>query len=505
MATMLSRLRKSFRRKSSHRRGSRPGHHDIEDDGYSDTGTLRSSQSSVRGSVSSLGSSASSAARRHHDPKDRRDTAKDPQWQRSTPSVIESNRVMFNRQLHCDVMFVVGEGGALVGAHRFVLVSRSDVLYRMFCGPLAETRPVVIPEVTEDVFHQFLEFLYVDEVLLTPKNVTPLHYLGRKYDVEPLVQQCLEFLHARLTCDNACSILEQAHCFDEHELYEASFEFVRENARECLASVAVHDLCRGCLERLLSEDALEVGEHALFKTALAWAEVSLEKKQEAIDASSVRQELGGLLHLIRFPAMTARVLRERVFPVGVLTPAEEKAVMGYKDRSRPTADPFVAQGRQRVLCRFQNTSRVRCSSQSAEWTAAITFTCDRDFMIHAISIFSCTREEQQANVRFSFLQLGEIDIYNRIPEYQHTHVFQRRVDALKTLTIPVNPPAPFLADVSYTLVLQANMAACFGGSDGMGTVVACDDVTFRFRDAQVKLNGTTVSEGQLPSFVFSVW
>ena len=87
-------------------------------------------------------------------------------------------------------------------------------------------------------------FLYVDEVSLTPDNVTLLHYLGRKYDVEPLVQQCLEFLHARLTCDNACSILEQAHRFDEHELYKTSFEFVKENVQSCLASVAVHDLCR---------------------------------------------------------------------------------------------------------------------------------------------------------------------------------------------------------------------------------------------------------------------
>ena len=84
----------------------------------------------------------------------------------------------------------------------------------------------------------------MDEVRLTPDNVTPLHYLGRKYDVEPLVQQCLEFLHARLTSGNACSILEQAHCFHEHELYRAAFEFLKENVRPSLDSPALHDLCR---------------------------------------------------------------------------------------------------------------------------------------------------------------------------------------------------------------------------------------------------------------------
>lgn len=430
----------------------------------------------------------------------------DTQWQRVTPSVIESNRVMFNRQLHCDVMFVVGEGRALVGAHRFVLVSRSDVLYRMFCGPLAETGPVVIPDVTEDVFRQFLEFLYVDEVSLTPDNVTPLHYLGRKYDVEPLVQRCLEFLHERLTCDNACSILEQAHCFDEHELYKTSFEFVKENVKACLSSVAVNDLCRGCLERLLSADDLDISEQLLFKATLSWAEASLEKKDLAIDAQNVRQELGHLLYLVRFPAMTELALRERVFPTGVLTPEEVKAVKEFKDRSRASAEPFVGRGRQRLLCRFQNVSRVRCSNQSeaSKWTAAITFSSDRDFLLHAIDIFACTREGQLATVRFSILNgYDQIDLYNRMNKYQHTHNLQGHVEGVRILNISISPPQTLRAKVDYTLVLQAEMAACFAGTDGVATVT-CDDVTFRFRDAAVKMNGTTVSEGQIPSFVFSV-
>eukprot|EP00916_Digyalum_oweni_P015400 GHVL01025205.1.p1 GENE.GHVL01025205.1~~GHVL01025205.1.p1 ORF type:complete len:251 (+),score=-3.76 GHVL01025205.1:258-1010(+) len=250
---MLSRLRESFRRKSSRRRShSRKG---IEDTSENDTDTLRSRSRSLASSFTSLDSSISSSTTRGRSKlNDSTSTLQsrprqpspnpDTQWQKATPSVVECNRTMFNRQLQCDVTFVVGESRALVGAHRFVLVSRSDVFFRMFCGPLAELGPVVIPDVTENVFRQFMEFLYVDEVSLTPDNVTPLHYLGRKYDVEPLVQQCLEFLHARLTCDNACSILEQAHCFDEHELYKTSFEFVKEDVTACLATVSVHDLCR---------------------------------------------------------------------------------------------------------------------------------------------------------------------------------------------------------------------------------------------------------------------
>ena len=123
----------------------------------------------------------------------------------------------------------------------------------------------------------------------------------------------------------------------------------------CLVLVLIVRMClhSDCLERLLSVEELEISEQLLFKAALAWAEASLEKKRVTVDAENVRKELGRVLHLIRFPAMTFTVLKERVFPTGVLTPEEVKAVVEYKERGRPSCEPFVCRGRQRVVHRFQ--------------------------------------------------------------------------------------------------------------------------------------------------------
>nr|KAG5711350.1 hypothetical protein BaRGS_006047 [Batillaria attramentaria] len=483
---MLSRLRKSFRRKSSRRSAPRD---EVCDTWRSSRASSVYSTASA-GSLSSLDSSVSTRRKRSAGPA-KSDHLLDPpdtQWQA------------------CDVTFVVGDSGALIGAHRYVLLARSDVFFRMFCGPMAETGPVVIPDVDEDIFRQFLEYLYVDDVSLTPDNVTPLHYLGRKYNVEPLVQQCLEFLHARLTSDNACSILEQAHCFDEHELYKASFEYVTEHVQQCLDTVAVHDLCRDCLARLLAMDQLEVSEQLVFKAALAWAEASLEKKQMDIDAENVRRELGPVIHLIRFPAMTFQELKERVLPTSVLTPTEIKAILDFKHRMCPTADPFASRGRQRRLHRFKTVSRIRCSSRpdSTRWTAAVTFCCDRDFFLHGLQVFACTRHGQHAHLWFSVLEGQEqLDLFNHTQEFNHTYALSGDIDGVKTHSITISPPLELRASVDYTLVLQANMANCYSGSDGMATVTH-DDVTFRFRDAPIKMNGTTVSEGQIPCLVYSV-
>ena len=171
---MLSKLRRSFRRKSSR---SLHHHHRPRNDDFAsaadssavdtDTESARYTSlpsQSVSSSLTSLSSfrsgelSGSARSLLKGGAAQRSAPAHpDSQWQRATPSVVECNRTMFNRQLNCDVVFVVGGRRALVGAHRFVLLSRSDVFYRMFCGPMAESGPVVIPDVTEDVFRQFLE------------------------------------------------------------------------------------------------------------------------------------------------------------------------------------------------------------------------------------------------------------------------------------------------------------------------------------------------------------
>ena len=61
----------------------------------------------------------------------------DCRWSVRQSSVVSSNRYMFDRQLACDVHFVVqgyGDAHAVTfGAHRYVLLSRSPVFNRVFC------------------------------------------------------------------------------------------------------------------------------------------------------------------------------------------------------------------------------------------------------------------------------------------------------------------------------------------------------------------------------------
>ena len=81
-------------------------------------------------------------------------------WQAQL-SALECNHYMFEHQIHCDVHFRVGEAAQLIGAHRYVLESRSDVFTVMFHGPLAEKDVVEVPEVEPEDFKEFLRYVVI--------------------------------------------------------------------------------------------------------------------------------------------------------------------------------------------------------------------------------------------------------------------------------------------------------------------------------------------------------
>ena len=79
-------------------------------------------------------------------------------WQcdRNLPKCLE---YMLDKQIICDVTFIMGAEHEEVHAHKFVLISRSPVFYAMFEGPLAEKGKVELPDVEKDIFLVFLRYV----------------------------------------------------------------------------------------------------------------------------------------------------------------------------------------------------------------------------------------------------------------------------------------------------------------------------------------------------------
>lgn len=77
-------------------------------------------------------------------------------WQ-SGKTITECNLRMLNTGDFSDVTFRVGSDKQVVGAHRYILVSRCCVFHAMFSGPLAaEKGEITIPDIEPNVFREFL-------------------------------------------------------------------------------------------------------------------------------------------------------------------------------------------------------------------------------------------------------------------------------------------------------------------------------------------------------------
>ncbi|XP_071083990.1 BTB/POZ domain-containing protein 6-like [Haliotis cracherodii] len=247
-------------------------------------------------------------------------------WQ-SRSSVVECNRHMLTSEHNSDVTFLVGKGEKPIRAHRYVLISRSCVFDAMLCGPLAEKDDIKMSDVEADIFSDMLVYLYTDDATVTPGNVTGLLYLAKKYAIGGLETLCLTHQENCLSPENACLILEQAHRFDEKDLYDKACKVVLQHGDICFATESFKNLCHDCFDNVLKSGDLTVQPQNAFKAATAWAEAECGCKGREITPKNLRSILGERVYGIPFISMEKDYYVDNVVPSGILTDEENVKIM----------------------------------------------------------------------------------------------------------------------------------------------------------------------------------
>lgn len=266
-------------------------------------------------------------------------------WQ-ARLSALECNHYMFEHQIHCDVHFRVGTHAQVLGAHRYVLESRSDVFTVMFHGPLAEKDVIDVPEIELEDFKEFLRFLYTDDGPVDADNVLVLLYSAKKYNVDTLVRRCVDFLADNLCAETACFLMEQGHIFNEDGLRKTALTYISEHARTVLSGPHVHDLCKECLVHVLRSDQLKAPETEIYECALRWASAECERRGRADSGWDRRVVLGSAFCHIRFPLLPPRYFLDNVMRYDVLTMREKLELTRYfLDSDKYPLQTFTARRR----------------------------------------------------------------------------------------------------------------------------------------------------------------
>eukprot|EP01123_Difflugia_compressa_P009089 TRINITY_DN2911_c0_g1_i1.p1 TRINITY_DN2911_c0_g1~~TRINITY_DN2911_c0_g1_i1.p1 ORF type:complete len:417 (-),score=58.42 TRINITY_DN2911_c0_g1_i1:250-1500(-) len=167
------------------------------------------------------------------------------------PSINRDYYKMFNNPFLSDVTFYV-EGKPLYG-HKAILASRSDYFASLYSSGMkdASSGEVVINNYSYGAFKEFLHFVYTDDCQVGPQLAAELMGIAEFYRLNRLKALTELTLSRALDVENACTILEIAHCFGARQLKLLAFEFILNNYENVSKTNGFSEMNKDCITEIL--------------------------------------------------------------------------------------------------------------------------------------------------------------------------------------------------------------------------------------------------------------
>ena len=237
-------------------------------------------------------------------------------WQVCRETIRERNRYMFKNTLMSDVNFSLGPSDdvaeaakQIIPAHKYVLAISSPVFYAMFYGSLAEIGDTVeVPDSSYECFVEFLRFLYCDEVNLSVDYVMGVSYLAKKYIVPALEKKCSVFIEEAVDAGNVFKLLSLARKYQDEMVEKTCWEFLDSETVDAVNSDSFCEIDKDVLSELLTRDTLHAKEIDLFLAVKNWA----ARQNSDEDDEIVKESVGEVINLVRYPLMSQREFAEHV-------------------------------------------------------------------------------------------------------------------------------------------------------------------------------------------------
>src|SRR6218665_1365663 len=173
-------------------------------------------------------------------------------------------------------------------------------------------------------------------------------YAAKKYMIPKLVEICRSNLEGIINESNACYLLEQSLVFCEEQLAAKFVNVIAELSDKLLLEKKLLSASRQAVETVLVSNELRSRESLVYEFCLQWAKEQLLIHQGIQNPTDeqIRETLGGLVYLIRFPIMDSEEFGELVGQRNILN-SEEKLLLYYYLTTRNGVDQltFCAQKR----------------------------------------------------------------------------------------------------------------------------------------------------------------
>lgn len=207
-------------------------------------------------------------------------------------------KIIFNDSENCDVKFVFPDHMEIIHAHSNILCLECPKLYELIRGNIYGACSVVIKNTSTEAFLELLKFIYTDTCNLQFSRYNELLLLANQFDV-PQLRKYLSDSLDQIKLENVLDMLQ--FCLDNQGYEDVSvkvIKFIGDNFKLVLESKAFLSVNKRVLCEILKVDECNIIETDLFDAVI--------KHGEAKGQSNIREYLGDIVKLIRFPSMTIK-------------------------------------------------------------------------------------------------------------------------------------------------------------------------------------------------------
>ncbi|XP_076085638.1 BTB/POZ domain-containing protein 2-like [Mytilus galloprovincialis] len=233
---------------------------------------------------------------------------------------------MLNKEIMCDVTFLVGTDQSIIKAHKYMLASRSPVFYTMFKGSCPEKGEIIVPDINPEIFKSLLKCIYSDKLEVTLEKISEALYVAEKYMVSTMKPECTKLLSSCAETSNAPVVFNIASHFHLQPLKAISLLHIQNNAVECLTVPNAVKISKENIEAILKLDSMSCSETTKCRFLIMWAGHQCEVQGKTVSGENMRKLIGAMLYLVNFPFLNKEYFAKEIAHSGLLTSEEVVSV-----------------------------------------------------------------------------------------------------------------------------------------------------------------------------------
>ena len=293
------------------------------------------------------------------------------------------------------------------------------------------------------------------------------------------------------------------------------WEVIDNETKEAVKSDGFATIKRSLLEAVVERDTLNIPEIELFKALNVWVTKRCEEQGLSTDGSEKRRILGErIVKGIRFPVMTEHEFASVVLDCKILTQEEALNLFKYFNSIPDILVGFPETKRTgsqlkelfERCCRFDSVVHTDSGYHySPDKQDCLYFRVDRDISLLGVTLCGSRNCDYSVALKIHFVDsVGLLYDVRKTGGSFSSKCIKSNLFCYYGFDVFFDSPVDIKKGAQYHVKASISGSAnsCFG-QNGQRSVV-CSGVRFEFESSSYSSNGTEVTRGQFPQFLFVV-